>query len=209
MATPYLIPTSTVTSEQTIKQSRFICYLGQGISIPQIIDEFDQIRNLHPKADHVCWAYIAGPPTTADKGSSDDGEPRGTAGRPMLNLLEHTGYGEIWTAVVRYFGGIKLGKGGLIRAYTSSVQQGLSLVKTRTRQSLLHCQLLLDYNLLPIIEQLCNQYAVEIVETIYREQVQVEVQVPESMIAEFQSEITRVSSARTKLGFLQDKSYEG
>ena len=209
MATPYLIPTATVTAEQTIKQSRFVCYLGQGASIQKVLVELDQIRMLHPKADHVCSAYIAGPPTTADKGSSDDGEPRGTAGRPMLNLLEHTGYGEIWTAVVRYFGGIKLGKGGLVRAYTSSVQKGLSLVKTRTRQSLLHCRLLLDYNLLPIVEQLCNRYAGAIVERYYRDQVEVEVQIPESIVAEFQSEIRRVSSARIKLSFPQDTSHQG
>ena len=209
MAAPYLIPTATVTAEQTIKQSRFVCYLGHGASIPKILVELDQIRTLHPKADHVCSAYIAGPPTTSDKGSSDDGEPRGTAGRPMLNLLEHAGYGEIWTAVVRYFGGIKLGKGGLVRAYTSSVQTGLRLVKTRTRQSLLHCRLLLDSNLLPVIEQLCNRYTVEIVERYYREQVEVEMQIPESMVAEFQSEIGRVSSARIKLSFPQDTSHQG
>ena len=140
---------------------------------------------------------------------SDDGEPRGTAGRPMLALLEHSGYGEIWAGVIRYFGGVKLGKGGLIRAYTSSVQQALSLVESRTRQSLLHCRLLLDYNLLPIVEQLCDQYGAEIVNKYYREQVEMEAQVPESIVTEFQRKINRVSSARIRLTFLPNKSDQG
>ncbi len=140
---------------------------------------------------------------------SDDGEPRGIAGRPMLTLLEHSGYGEIWAGVIRYFGGVKLGKGGLIRAYTSSVQQALSLVEWRTRQSLLHCRLLLDYNLLLLVEQLCTQYGAEISNRYYREQVEVEVQVPESIVTEFQREITRISSVRIRLTFLQKKSDQG
>ncbi len=140
---------------------------------------------------------------------SDDGEPRGTAGRPMLTLLEHSGYGEIWAGVIRYFGGVKLGKGGLIRAYTSSVQQALSLVEWRTRQSLLHCRLLLDYTLLPLVEQLCTQCGAEIINRYFREQVEVEVQVPESIVTEFQREITRISSARIRLAFLQKKSDQG
>ncbi len=179
------------------------------MSPPQVLKELDRVRAAHPKAAHLCWAYIAGPPTTTDKGMSDDGEPRGTAGRPMLTLLEHSGYGEIWAGVIRYFGGVKLGKGGLIRAYTSSVQQALSLVESRTRQSLLHCRLLLDYNLLPIVEQLCDQCGAEIVNRYYREQVEMEAQVPESIITEFQRKINRISSARIRLTFLSNKSDQG
>ena len=195
MAVSYPIPTSTVTSEQTIKKSRFIGHLGHGISPTHILSELDQIRQAHPKANHVCWAYIAGPPNTTEMGMSDDREPRGTAGKPMLTVLEHSGYGEIWTAVIRYFGGLKLGRGGLVRAYTSSVQQALGLVESRTRQSLLHCGLLLDYNLLPTVEQLCSQSDVEITERSYGEGVRLELLVPEKIVEQFESEITRISRA--------------
>ena len=195
MAVSYPIPTTTVTFEQTIKQSKFICHLGHGVSSSQVFIELDRIREAHPKAAHLCWAYIAGPPTTTDKGKSDDKEPRGTAGIPMLTLLEHSEYGEIWAGVIRYFGGVKLGKGGLIRAYTSSLQQALSLVESRTRQSLLRYGLVVDYNLLPIVEQLCNQNDVDIIEKIYTERVRMELLVPETIVEEFERKITRLSNA--------------
>ena len=155
--------------------------------------ELDRIRALHPKAAHVCWAYIAGPPGTTDKGMSDDGEPRGTAGRPLLTLLEHSEYGEIWAAVARYFGGIKLGKGGLVRAYTSSLQQTLSLVHGKTSQTLLHCRLVLDYNLLPVVERLCTTRGVEITEKRFSGTITMDLLVPETGCAELQRSITRLS----------------
>ncbi|MGI9535682.1 MAG: YigZ family protein [Desulfocapsaceae bacterium] len=206
MPVSYPIPITTVTFEQTIKQSRFICHLGHGISSSQVLRDLDRIRQAHPKAAHVCWAFIAGPPTTTDKGMSDDKEPRGTAGRPMLTLLEHSGYGEIWAGVIRYFGGIKLGKGGLIRAYTSSVQQALNLVESRTRQSLLRCRLILDFKLLPIVEQLCNQSDVDIIEKIYTDRVRMELLVPEIIVDEFEKEITRISSAAALLSLHKKNS---
>lgn len=86
----------------------------------------DAIRRSTPDATHNCWAYLAGPPgDTAFIGSSDDGEPHGTAGRPMLNALLHCGIGQICVVVSRWFGGIKLGTGGLARAYQDAVLNNL------------------------------------------------------------------------------------
>jgi uncharacterized YigZ family protein len=199
VSTSYPIPASTVKAEQTIKQSRFICYLGHGKSIIQIREEVHRIRHLHPRASHVCWAYIAGPPQTTEKGQSDDGEPRGTAGRPMLSVLECSGYGEIWTAVVRYFGGVKLGKGGLVRAYSTSLQRTLGLVETVTRQTLLHFRLDLDYNLQPVIERLCLESGVEIIQREYSDCYSVELLVPETVVNSFQQALKRVSNGSVRL----------
>lgn len=199
MSTSYLIPTSTVSAEQTIKQSRFICYLGHGQSITQIADEIQRIRDLHPKAAHVCWAYIAGAPQTIEKGLSDDGEPRGTAGRPMLSILEGSGYGEIWTAIARYFGGVKLGKGGLVRAYSTSLRMALSLVEADTKQTLLHCRLDLDYNLLPVIEKLCLDSGIEIIKRDYSDRFTAQLLVPETIFSDFQKAVKRVSNGSIRL----------
>ena len=199
VSTSYLIPSSTVCAEQTIKQSRFICYLGHGQSIAQIKDQMQRIRGQHPRSSHVCLAYIAGPPQTTDKGQSDDGEPRGTAGRPMLSILERSGYGEIWTAVVRYFGGIKLGKGGLVRAYSSSLQRTLGLVEAVTRQTYLHCRLNLDYNLLPVIERLCLESGVEIIKREYSDSFSAELLIPEKILHDFQNALNWISNGSVRL----------
>ena len=109
----YRIPLDTVSVEQVVKNSRFICHLGHALSKDEALAEIGTIRNMHPKANHVCWAYLGGPPDSPERGLSDDGEPYGTAGKPILAMLVHSGLGEIWTTVSRYFGGVKLGTGGL------------------------------------------------------------------------------------------------
>ena len=110
-------------NEIVIKNSRFICYL---ISLKdKKIDVFlDEIKKNHPKATHYCYAYIY----DGNKRSSDDGEPGGTAGLPILNVLEKENLNHVLAVVVRYFGGVKLGAGGLVRAYTKSVTETLKLV---------------------------------------------------------------------------------
>ena len=106
-----------------IKKSQF---LGFGIAIDsreQLMFHVEQLRNQYPDARHVCYGYIIGDPhNTTSAGFDDDGEPSGTAGRPILNVLQHKGIGNCVVIVVRYFGGIKLGAGGLTRAYSSSAQ---------------------------------------------------------------------------------------
>jgi len=108
-------------SELSIKKSRFIgCVqpVNDRVSAQHIVAE---LRLLHPDAAHVCWAFMAGGQSAAN----DDGEPGGTAGRPMLEVLRHHELEGVLATVVRYFGGIKLGTGGLMRAYTEAIAQAL------------------------------------------------------------------------------------
>ena len=121
--------TDTFTNEIIIKNSRFICYLIP-LSYDTYEDYLDAIKKEHPKATHWCYAYIY----DDNKRSSDDGEPGGTAGMPILNVLEKEELNHILCVVVRYFGGIKLGAGGLVRAYTKSVTETL---KTANFQELI------------------------------------------------------------------------
>jgi len=190
----YRIPCAPVHVEQTIKKSRFICYLGHAESIEQIHAELDRIRAEHPRARHLCWAFIAGPPHASKRGMSDDGEPKGTAGRPMLQTLDHSGFGEVWAGVVRYFGGIKLGTGGLVRAYSSSVQQALEQVESVKKQPHLQFQLVLDYNLLPLFENLFLRSGVEIIGKGFSEKVELIVSVPLANSDEFSHQITQISN---------------
>ena len=179
MTTGYKVPITTVCSEQIIKNSRFICHLGPAPNREHAFREIETIRAQHPKANHVCWAYIAGPPSGTAKDQSDDGEPRGTAGKPMLNILEHSGFGEIWTTVTRYFGGIKLGTGGLVRAYGSSVRQTLDLIEFEIREPQVSCRLEADYRHLALIEGLVNVEQGSITDKEFGERVLVKLLVPE------------------------------
>lgn len=137
----YLVPSGPATAEVVIKRSRFIAFIERAENTAAAMAFIDSLRQRYPDARHHCWAYIAGPPeNTADIGLSDDGEPHGTAGRPMMTVLAHSGVGEIVAVVVRYFGGTKLGTGGLVRAYSSVLQEAMELLPTErktTRRALL------------------------------------------------------------------------
>jgi len=133
-ANGYPIPIGSVRVVQEIKRSRFVTEIGHAATREAAVVFIEQIRAMQPEARHHCWAFIAGhPERSVERASSDDGEPQGTAGRPMLNVLQHKGIGEIVVVVSRYFGGIKLGAGGLVRAYSSSVQQGVDALTLMQR----------------------------------------------------------------------------
>lgn len=108
-------------NEYQIQKSKFITYLFQVVSLDQVNKYLEQVRREHPNATHHCYSYIL----EQQKRCSDDGEPSGTAGMPMLNVLEKQNLDYILCVVVRYFGGILLGAGGLVRAYTTSVTNAL------------------------------------------------------------------------------------
>ena len=112
-----------VTTRLEIKKSDFITYAYPVTSREQAMFHVEQLRQKYADARHHCWAYIIGDPNnTTSAGFDDDGEPNGTAGRPILNVLQHKSIGNVIVIVVRYFGGIKLGAGGLTRAYAGSAQ---------------------------------------------------------------------------------------
>lgn len=112
-----------VSARLNIKKSEFIAYAYPVTSREQAMFHVEQLRVQYADARHHCWAYIIGDPdNTTSAGFDDDGEPSGTAGRPILNVLQHKSIGNVIIIVVRYFGGIKLGAGGLTRAYAGSAQ---------------------------------------------------------------------------------------
>ncbi|MBV5295873.1 MAG: YigZ family protein [Curvibacter lanceolatus] len=108
-------------SELLIKKSRFIGCVQPMSDRAAAQAVVQQLRQQHPGAAHVCWALLAGGQSAA----VDDGEPGGTAGRPMLDVLRHQDLEGVLATVVRYYGGVKLGAGGLVRAYTDAVAQAL------------------------------------------------------------------------------------
>ncbi|WP_258807768.1 YigZ family protein [Pseudidiomarina sp. CB1] len=135
----YLIPKTAVFVELEIKQSRFITSLKPVASLAEHQAHITECQQRWPGASHYCSAAVAGAPNASQQyAMSDDGEPSGTAGRPMLNVLLKQEVGELSVVVTRYFGGIKLGTGGLQRAYsqaTVDVLQAAEFIEKKVRKA--------------------------------------------------------------------------
>ncbi|MCE8016672.1 IMPACT family protein [Halomonas sp. MCCC 1A17488] len=129
---PDLPPGAWRESVTEVEKSRFIAWLCHAPDVAAFETLLAEARRTHPNASHHCSAYIAGPPGEQNAiGFSDDGEPGGTAGRPMFQVLEGAGLGQVGCVVTRYFGGTKLGTGGLARAYAQAVARGLDALPRR------------------------------------------------------------------------------
>ncbi|MFC3531078.1 IMPACT family protein [Vogesella facilis] len=126
-------------AELEIKKSRFLACVEPMRDRAAALQRVAELKAAHPAAAHVCWALLAGGHSAAN----DDGEPSGTAGRPMLEVLRHQQLEGVLATVVRYYGGVKLGAGGLVRAYTDSVARALDGVPRSELQRwlTLHCRL--------------------------------------------------------------------
>jgi uncharacterized YigZ family protein len=140
------VPAANARVEDRVEKSRFIASVARAESAAGARAFVETLRREFPDATHHCFAFVAGPPgSTAAVGSSDDGEPSGTAGRPMLSVLLNSGVGEIVVVVTRYFGGIKLGTGGLVRAYTAAVQHALRELATVERVTWIEARVVISY----------------------------------------------------------------
>lgn len=149
----YPTPVKPQTFELEIKRSRFLTSVVPVAEKEAAKLALDEIRKRWPDANHHCWAMVAGRPDDVfQQDQSDDGEPRGTAGRPMLNVLLHSGLGNTLVVVTRYFGGVKLGAGGLVRAYSQSVSEALLQTKTETVVIRQQLSVTMDYSNLTTLE---------------------------------------------------------
>ncbi|WJG10116.1 YigZ family protein [Aliiglaciecola sp. LCG003] len=134
----YPIPAKSAESLYEIKKSKFIAMATYVTNREQALQALSAIKAAFPDARHHCWAYLLGnPDSPISAAMSDDGEPSGTAGKPILNVLQHKGVGDIILVVTRYFGGIKLGAGGLVRAYSTSSQLVMEKLVTTTMRLLI------------------------------------------------------------------------
>ena len=136
---------------------------------------------------------------------SDDGEPQGTAGKPMLSILQHRKIGEIVVVVTRYFGGIKLGTGGLVRAYSSSVQMALQKLPLAEFVTLTTAQITLPFPFENRIRRLLEKMKVTITDVKYKDQVVLFVEFPENMGMELEQQIRNQTQGQTQFNGLTDR----
>ncbi|AOF53289.1 YigZ family protein [Rodentibacter caecimuris] len=193
----YFVPQSAVVFEEEIKKSRFITYLQHTNGLGEAKAFWTKIRHAHPHARHHCWAAVAGKPTDSQQlGFSDDGEPAGTAGKPMLSALLGSHIGEISAVVVRYYGGILLGTGGLVRAYGNGVQQALKQLKTEIKVERIPFQLDCDYGQMGLVQLLCDKYQIEILSQDFQVQVHLTLGISEKTVEPFSIELAEKSAGK-------------
>lgn len=190
----WLIPAEPVTVSEEIKKSRFITLLAHTDGVAACKAFLEQVRVDYPGARHYCWAWVAGSPDNSQLlGFSDDGEPAGTAGKPILAQLLGSQVGEITAVVVRYYGGVKLGTGGLVRAYGGGVQHALTQLPTVRKVALTEYTLQCDYSQLAGVEALLKQVGGLIVESDFQAFIMLKIALPQSQLAAFNAKLGDLS----------------
>jgi uncharacterized YigZ family protein len=197
----YPVPARRHRTEETIERSRFICTLER-VATPETAQAFVRELNAEfPDATHNCWAYVAGPPgSTSRIGMSDAGEPHGTAGRPMLTVLLHGGIGEIAAVVTRYYGGIKLGTGGLVKAYGGAVQHALETLPRAERVDWVELPVTVGYAAIAAVQQLLPGYGAEVVSQAYEAEVRYLLRVPQPLAAALRDALLDATRGQAQIG---------
>lgn len=196
----YPIPSAAISVSEEVKKSRFITLLAPTCGVEAAKAFIQQVREEHPAARHHCWAFVAGAPDDSQQlGFSDDGEPSGTAGKPILAQLMGSGVGEITAVVVRYYGGIKLGTGGLVKAYGSGVQQALKQLIVSHKVLQAEYTLQCDYAQLALIESLLQQSEGRIVHGEYGATVRLHLSLPATGVEVFGSRLRDLSRGNLQL----------
>jgi len=186
----YPVPAATHRIEQAITRSRFVTTIGRAPTVDEAQAFIRTVAEEFRDATHNCWAYVVGPPgDTRCIGMSDAGEPHGTAGRPMLNALLHAPVGDVVAVVTRYYGGTKLGTGGLVRAYGGGVQAALASLPVTERVEYVSLSVTVDYARLSAVQQICSDHEAEILGQDFAEQVRVTLRVPQGSAGRFRAAI--------------------
>lgn len=196
--------TTEAEGEIVEKKSRFICNLYHVESEEEIAIIVEALRKKHYQSRHVCHAAILG-----DDGSllkySDDGEPSGTAGRPMLDILKGKGLTYTLACVTRYFGGVLLGTGGLVRAYSDSLQAGLENATIVTKRLCRSLAFTVDYQTIGKLKYTLGDYEAKIVNEEYSSAVDIIVALPEANCERYKNYLVELTGGKI---IIEDKGVE-
>lgn len=198
----YKVPSQTIVVQQEIKKSKFIATVGRASGTKSAKSFIDEVSAEYNDATHNCYAFVAGNPHgTTDIGFGDDGEVSGTAGMPMLNILQHKGIGEIVAVVSRYYGGTKLGTGGLVRAYSGTLQLALDELELTEYVQLKSGKITFSYEHENSVRNLLSMMDVDINNVDYSEHVEIEIQITEDDLTRLSDEIASQTHGQAVLKF--------
>jgi uncharacterized YigZ family protein len=193
----YSIPAARHRVEEEILRSRFITTAGHAPTVADARAFIADVSGEFADASHNCWAYVVGPPaSTAQVGMSDDGEPHGTAGRPMLTVLLHSGIGDIVVVVTRYFGGTLLGKGGLVKAYSGGVGYALENLPVMEKVPKAEVAVIIDYSSISLFQRILPEYEADVVSEEYGVDVTYHLILPLEHVDRFQSDLADLTNGQ-------------
>jgi uncharacterized YigZ family protein len=186
-----------VYAELEIKKSRFLTWVEPIESSQTAKRRLEEIRQQFPDARHVCFAFYV----DGSSGMSDDGEPSGTAGRPMFSVLSHKHLENVIAIVVRYFGGVKLGAGGLTRAYSGAVSLALETAEIVTIEAQVSTALRFPFSLESNVRRVCANLDLTLEQVRYSSDVQAQLIVPDSKINDVKEAILALAPGNPDLVF--------
>ncbi len=188
--TSYFVPAASAEAEFREKKSRFLAILTPVAAPPSAQEALAGIRGRYPDASHHCWAWRLG--AIAEERSSDDGEPAGTAGLPILQVLRGAQLCDVLVVVVRWFGGIKLGKGGLVRAYGEASRRVLAQARRIERFPIELLSLEVPYASVGAVKRLVHPPEVELTEESYGEKAHMVLSVRRSRLEAFRESLAEL-----------------
>jgi len=195
----YRVARSRARFEQEIERSRFLGIAAPVSASEEVEEELRGIRREFPDATHHTWAYLLGDPDASPSMRfDDDGEPSGTAGRPILNVLQRRKVGDTLLVVVRYFGGVKLGAGGLVRAYSGTASRLLDLVELASPVARNTFVVRLDYADEQNARHILRRLGIEILSADYSRDAVLTVRTSDEERARALAEISEVTSGRAR-----------
>jgi uncharacterized YigZ family protein len=198
----YPVPDGEAAAALTIKNSRFFGHAGETATVSDAKTYIGRIKSDYPGCSHAVYAYCIGHGASVIYGMSDAGEPSGTAGRPVLEVLKGSSIGDITLVVIRFFGGTKLGKGGLVRAYTDIAKATLSNLALKEKQSLISLELSSPYEYVDRLKAIMEFHHVLIKEKTFTEKAVFHILLPEKSKEQFLDEIRGTSGARIEYRLL-------
>lgn len=179
----YSTPKQFHQIELVIKKSRFIAWAERVSDREQAMAFLQRAKDQYPDARHHCWAYqIGNPQSPTTAAMSDDGEPSGTAGKPMYNVLTHKDVGDVMVIVIRYFGGIKLGAGGLVRAYSGATEQVMSQLPIQVNIAEVEKTIRVDFAKEQLLRHWLSQHQGRVVAVDYQQQVDIKISIAEQTL---------------------------
>ena len=202
----YRVLLSGGEAEITEKKSRFIATVRKCETEEEAVSFIEEIKKKNWNASHNCSAFVIGSRGELTR-CSDDGEPGGTAGRPMLEALLGEGIRNIAVVVTRYFGGTLLGTGGLVRAYTNAVKEGLKACRTGVMRYGCEVNVSTDYNGVGKILYILGQQGIEPIESAYTDSVTLKLLVPQDLMAKLQKDLTEATNGRVGFEKVREMYY--
>ena len=192
-ADKYFVPANEASAKITVKGSKFISHIFPVESKEQAEQVYASLQKKYYDATHNCFAYRIDENTFR---YSDDGEPSGTAGRPILQVLDGAELFEVLCVVTRYFGGTKLGTGGLIRAYSDAAKEALKNLKIKEKIRTEVLNLKSAYGLENLIFHLLDQMSGKLVDSVYGDDIRLTVEIPRSNVDPFLKQLTEQSGGK-------------